>query len=46
VQEDHTIDRGACLAYFPEFKYMHDIVIDDLHQQKKAGKYFPQCMGI
>lgn len=46
VQEDHTIDREACLAYFPEFKYMHDIVIDDLRRQKKAGKYFPQCMGI
>lgn len=46
LKDGTAIDQEACIARFPEFKYMHDIVIDDLRRQKAAGKYFPSSMGI
>lgn len=41
-----TISRSKCRANYSKFKYMHDILIQDIRRQKAAGKYFPQCMCI
>ncbi|MBM6888185.1 transposase, partial [Pseudoflavonifractor phocaeensis] len=41
-----TISRSKCSANYSKFKYMHDILIQELRRQKAAGAEFPRCMGI
>lgn len=42
----NLIDRSRCTAGYPEFKSMHDSVIQTLWREKASGRRFPSCMGI
>lgn len=41
-----TVDFNKCFGTYDDFKIKHDILINELKENKKAGTKYPACMGI
>lgn len=44
--ENGLVDDMKCVASFEQFKFMHDNLMEQLHEEKQSGTYFPISMGI